>query len=321
MASQNQDKLRAHFEALPDAAHGQGWDALWADSTFLPWDRGNANPALIDLLTSQALHCAPPVSQVPNPSLDAPEDTIPTGLQLPGPIKPDGSRARVLIPGCGKGYDVALFAAHGYDAFGLEISEHAAQAAFVYLANVGRGPLEGEYEAANATRGTDRGKMACFLGDFFSEDWLQVERGEGYDIIYDITVLPAPLLGLKACVDHCLVSMRSSAHASRGLGCSDERPPCSRRYAHLLGVPDTQTTGLGWPAMGAVPCHIYRTVQTARAGHNVRRSRKGCPDRQTQWTRSVGQGCALHATADAPCRRGSRCSSRLCERLAARVDG
>jgi SAM-dependent methyltransferase len=198
MASQNQDKLRAHFEALPDADHGQGWDALWADATFLPWDRGNTNPALIDLLTSQALRCPPPVSPVPNPSLDAPEDAIPTGLQLPGPIKPDGRRARVLIPGCGKGYDVALFAAHGYDAFGLEISEHAARAAFVYLADVGRGPLEGEYGAANATRGIDRGKMACFLGDFFSDDWLQVERGEGYDIIYDITVPPAPLLFLKA---------------------------------------------------------------------------------------------------------------------------
>jgi SAM-dependent methyltransferase len=193
MASQNQDKLREHFQALPEASHGQGWDALWADASFLPWDRGNTNPALIDLLTSQVLHCPPPVSPVPNPSLSAPEDVFSGGLQLPGPIKPDGRRARVLIPGCGKGYDVALFAAHGYDAFGLEISEHAARAAFVYLGNVGEGPLEGEYAAANATRGIDRGKMACLLGDFFSDDWRQVESGEGYDIIYDITVLPASL--------------------------------------------------------------------------------------------------------------------------------
>jgi SAM-dependent methyltransferase len=194
MASQNQDKLRAHFQALPDASHGQGWDSLWADASFLPWDRGNTNPALIDMLSSQALHCPPPVSPVPNPSFGAPEVGLVEGLRLPGPIKPDGSRARVLIPGCGKGYDVALFAAHGYDAFGLEISEHATQAAFVYLADIGKGPLEGEYAAANATRGIDRGKMACLLGDFFTDDWRQVESGNGYDIIYDITVQSAPFL-------------------------------------------------------------------------------------------------------------------------------
>ena len=198
MASQNQDKLRNHFQALPDASHGQGWDALWADASFLPWDRGNSNPALIDLLNSQALHCAPPVSPTPNPSLSAAENAFPEILRLPGPVRPDGSRARVLVPGCGKGYDVALFAAHGYDAFGLEISEHAARAAFVYLANVGSGPLESEYTAANTTRGIDRGKMACLLGDFFSDDWRQVESGEGYDIIYDITVLAAPLLLFQA---------------------------------------------------------------------------------------------------------------------------
>jgi SAM-dependent methyltransferase len=193
MASQNQDKLRAHFQALPDASHGSGWDALWADASFLPWDRGNTNPALIDLLASQAAHCQPPVSPNPNPSLGAPGAAVLGGLQIPGPIKPDGSRARVLIPGCGKGYDVALFAAHGYNAFGLEISEHAVQAAFAYLADIGQGPLEGEYAVANAARGIDRGKMACFLGDFFTEEWRQVDSDNGYDIIYDITVQSAPL--------------------------------------------------------------------------------------------------------------------------------
>lgn len=37
-------------------------------------------------------------------------------------------RKKALIPGCGRGYDVLLFASHGYDAYGLDVSQTAVNA-------------------------------------------------------------------------------------------------------------------------------------------------------------------------------------------------
>jgi len=168
--SQNQDRLRSHFNGYDASAHAQRWDSLWSDGTFLPWDRGHANPALIDTLNQRTSPLLPPSRR------KAPHD---------GP-------ARALVPGCGKGYDVALFAAHGYDAYGLEVSEHAVKAAQDYLADPGDGPLEGEYKISDPS--IDRGATKCVLGDFFDDAWLvQVDGGlgEGFDIIYDNTFLCA----------------------------------------------------------------------------------------------------------------------------------
>ena len=96
----------------------------------------------------------------------------------------------MLIPGCGKGYDVALFAAHGYDAYGLEVSTHAAEAARKYLEDAGKGPLEGEYSVNDEKIGRGATKIVC--GDFFEDEWFKDidgwEGDEGFDIIYDITV-------------------------------------------------------------------------------------------------------------------------------------
>ena len=103
----------------------------------------------------------------------------------------DGKRAKVLIPGCGKGYDVALFSAYGYDAFGLEVSAHAAKAAEQYLANAGHGSLESEY--ADKDNGQGKGKAVCLVGDFFGDGWLKdanVGGDGGLDVIYDTTVRP-----------------------------------------------------------------------------------------------------------------------------------
>jgi protein-L-isoaspartate O-methyltransferase len=101
-----------------------------------------------------------------------------------------------LIPGCGKGYDVALFAAHGYDAYGLEVSTHAAEAAKKYLQDPGKGPLEGEYTLRDEKVG--KGKMEVVVGDYFEDGWLSDVKGwkgdEGFDIIYDITVSLASTL-------------------------------------------------------------------------------------------------------------------------------
>ncbi|KAF2737475.1 S-adenosyl-L-methionine-dependent methyltransferase [Polyplosphaeria fusca] len=164
--TQNQDRLRLHFSSRPDSAHPEGWDALWKDGTFLPWDRGHCNPALIDTLQERTA-------------------TIGT------PLKSDGTRKRALVPGCGKGYDVAVLAARGYDAYGLEISEGAVGTAREWVeGETGQGG-EGEYEVQDEKIG--KGKMQVLLGDFFSDGWVRESGGlgEGFDLIYDITFLCA----------------------------------------------------------------------------------------------------------------------------------
>lgn len=189
MATQNQDRLRTHFSSLDTtpAAQGSGWDSLWESSTFLPWDRGYANPALIDLLSNPS---SPPISSDANPTPGAPSKDAPVkGIELPKPVSKDGKRAKVLVPGCGKGYDVALFSAYGYDAFGLEVSAHAAKAAGQYLPNAGDGSLESEYASKDSGQG--KGRAVCLVGDFFDDSWFKDAgvRGEGgFDVIYDNTV-------------------------------------------------------------------------------------------------------------------------------------
>jgi len=189
MATQNQDRLRTHFSSLETTptAQGSGWDSLWESASFLPWDRGYANPALIDLLANPS---SPPTSSEKNPTPGAPSPSSqPGSIALPKP-KPKpvegGNRKKVLVPGCGKGYDVALLSAYGYDAYGLEVSSHAAKAADVYLKNAGAGSLENEYEGKDG--GAGKGRAVCLVGDFFDDAWLGQTGGGGFDLIYDNTV-------------------------------------------------------------------------------------------------------------------------------------
>ncbi len=184
MATQNQDRLRAHFADHDPSTHPSRWDSLWKDGSFIPWDRGFSNPALIDLLTISP----PPISTAHNASLGAPKTASIENISLPKPLRNDGTQARVLVPGCGKGYDVALFAASGYDVFGLEVSESAVETARKYLEDPGEGPLEGEYKVKDEKVG--KGKTTVVLGDYFKDEWVDgISGGEkGFDIIYDITV-------------------------------------------------------------------------------------------------------------------------------------
>lgn len=190
MATQNQDRLRTHFASLEPttAAQGSGWDALWESASFLPWDRGHANPALIDLLSATAAGAAPPTSTATNPTPGAPSaDAAPVVVELPQAVQA-GRRKKALVPGCGKGYDVKLLSAYGFDAYGLEVSQHAATAADEYIAGAGTGALENEY--AGRDGGAGEGKAVCLVGDFFDDAWVaQTGAGEGgFDIIYDNTV-------------------------------------------------------------------------------------------------------------------------------------
>lgn len=185
MATQNQDRLRTHFASLDSSptSQGSGWDTLWETSTFLPWDRGLPNPALIDLLASPA---APPVSTTPNPTPGAPAvDAPPPVVELPKPVQ-GGKRGKVLVPGCGKGYDVKLFAAYGWDAVGLEVSPHAAKAAEGFLGSAAEDEV---YKVRDGGEGA--GSAVCVVGDFFADGWLAdagVELQGGFDVIYDNTV-------------------------------------------------------------------------------------------------------------------------------------
>jgi SAM-dependent methyltransferase len=188
MATQNQDRLRTHFSSLDTTptAQSSGWDSLWEKADFLPWDRGYANPALIDLLANPS---SPPTSTEQNPTPGAPAPNTPVGsIELPKAVE-GGKRKKVLVPGCGKGYDVALFSAYGYDAYGLEVSAHAARAAEEYLANAGEGNFEKEYSGKDGGQG--KGKGLCLVGDFFDDAWLKdagVQANGEFDIIYDNTV-------------------------------------------------------------------------------------------------------------------------------------
>lgn len=161
--TQNQDRLKLFFDGHADDKHPSRWDELWKAGDFLPWDRGFANPALIDALNERA------------------------ELFGGGGVNADGKRKRALVPGCGKGYDLALLAARGYDAYGIEISENAVKTAEEWLKDPGEGS-EGEYKVKDAKVG--KGVSKVTVGDFFTDDWANVAGGigNGFDLIYDCTV-------------------------------------------------------------------------------------------------------------------------------------
>ncbi len=139
--------LSGQFEPYRIEDHGSRWADLWSKSTT-PWDRGQASPALVDLIENESLRLFEQVKQ----------------------------GRKVLVPGCGTGYDVvylskALKSAYGVTkACGLDIAKEATVAAREYAAK------------QNAT------DAVFYAGDFFN-----VEEGEWhsdcpFDLIYDYTV-------------------------------------------------------------------------------------------------------------------------------------
>lgn len=186
MATSNQDLLHIQSNPLPLASQGPDWDSLWADGTTR-WDRGTPNPAFIDFLRTPS---NPPTSPDVSPTPGAPQPGTYEYMEevhLPAPLKKDGSRRKALVPGCGTGYDVALLASWGYDAYGLEISKHAASKANVFLKGLRVSGLEGLYNIKDKKIG--EGSVQCLLGDYFDDAWVH-EAGcvEGFDIIDDHTV-------------------------------------------------------------------------------------------------------------------------------------
>jgi SAM-dependent methyltransferase len=163
--------MLAHFQGTPSANPaelGNKWGELW-DADFLPWDRGQPNPALVDTLREQRDLLGPP--------------WLETGRRGGAGSR----RKRALVPGCGRGYDVLLLASFGYDAYGLEISatavakcnEFAKQHAHEYPPQPG----------SSSGGGGGVGKVAFIHGDFFDDSWRQqVEGGSTFELLYDYTV-------------------------------------------------------------------------------------------------------------------------------------
>ena len=124
--------------------------------------RGMPNPALTDLLSSQDGYSI----------AEAMSYHIETGIKR---------RRTVLVPGCGRGYDVNLFASFGFDAYGIEISKSAV--------DMCREEQEGnahKYPVQDHSVGA--GKAEFLVGDFFSDAWNRDIGISAFDVIYDYTV-------------------------------------------------------------------------------------------------------------------------------------
>ncbi|KAI1660552.1 S-adenosyl-L-methionine-dependent methyltransferase [Daldinia decipiens] len=159
-------QLVSHFINRSRNNQTSGWTELWNNDKSGFWDRMGPSPALIDWIESQ-----PEISQ-----------------------SSTNSRPIALIPGCGKGYDVVMLALHGFDVYGLEISQKAIEIAEVNAAAQFCEPSSYNFGSSAASRSTTcRGNVKFIQGDFFEAGWEKVvtEDFQGFDLIYDYTFLCA----------------------------------------------------------------------------------------------------------------------------------
>jgi methyl halide transferase len=156
--------IQNFFNRSEDIPTNDKWDTLWHNENT-PWDRGLPSPALVELLKDKHF-----------------------------PLVPEGKKGKALVPGCGRGYDVVLFAGLTGDeqniekAVGLDVSEKAVE--------------EARERHANAP-----GHSEFVTGDFFSdsEDW--IKQGP-YDVVYDYTVSPSTKTANL--VSMCLTSINAT---------------------------------------------------------------------------------------------------------------
>lgn len=169
-------RLLTYFENRDPDTHASHWENLWTDN-FIPFDKGFPSPSLVDLLSTRA-HLPPPQLAPPSGDKARPGQRI--------------RRLRALVPGCGKGYDVLLFASHGYDSYGVESAPSAIKQAEEL--RKGYELKREEYKVWDEKVG--RGEVKYLEGDFFKDEWWEqvcqadTERKTGFDIIYDYTVRP-----------------------------------------------------------------------------------------------------------------------------------
>ncbi|PBP16007.1 thiol methyltransferase [Diplocarpon rosae] len=170
-------RLLSHFTGVTGStAHGTKWDELWNEG-FLPWDRGFPNPALEDLLSA-------PGDLVPISSARIQSSQSESQSQSQSRSK----KKKALVPGCGRGYDVLLLSAFGYDAYGLEFSAKALEEA----RKLEKG-MAGKERYATRKGVEEKGAITWLAGDFFLDGFLESVGGDDakFDLIYDYTFLSA----------------------------------------------------------------------------------------------------------------------------------
>ena len=92
----------------PDSSQTQFWNKRWA-SGKVPWDLGGVPPTLVSFLTRSR------------------------------------TRTRVLIPGCGSGYEVRAFHEAGHDVTAIEFSAPAVARAREVLGSLGNKVIHGDF--------------------------------------------------------------------------------------------------------------------------------------------------------------------------------
>ncbi|KAE8158446.1 S-adenosyl-L-methionine-dependent methyltransferase [Aspergillus tamarii] len=148
------------FKAHSQDNQTAGWSNLWDTDSSNLWDRGMPSPALIDFIEERV-----------------------------NPLTEDGRRKKALVPGCGKGYDVVMLALHGFDVFGLEVSETGASVAREYAQSELHSPQDYNFGSQfKESPGVRKGEVTILQGDFFKRDWESVTQ---FDLIYDYTFLCA----------------------------------------------------------------------------------------------------------------------------------
>ncbi|KAI7233390.1 hypothetical protein KC330_g5425 [Hortaea werneckii] len=227
------ERLRQHFDALPPEKQAGGWNAMW-EQNVTPWDRGEPSPALVDTLQYK----------LPQIEASSSQDTSSNKAHNQQPTR----RKKALVPGCGRGYDVLLLAAYGYDAYGLDTSTLAIQGA----QELAQSPDRATKYPSNNPSGTGPGTATFLEADFFSDDFLtqthspttttttttgpeQPAEPKTFDLIYDYTFLCAlppalrpawskrmsqllsPLGGILICLEFPLKKPPSSGGPPHGL--------------------------------------------------------------------------------------------------------
>ena len=209
----DRETLRQHFNQIAPDQQVNGWNEMWRKKVT-PWDRGTPNPALADTLEAHSQYFG------------------------------GRGKKRALVPGCGRGYDVFLLTAHGYDAFGLDSSPLAIESAQALVGAEGHG----EEQRYPLHKGVEsRGQATFVKGDFFADEFLAETDGGGtFDLIYDYTFLCAlpPALRPKwakrmselLAEDGCLVCVEFPLQKEPRMG----GPPhglTKELYEELLGRP------------------------------------------------------------------------------------
>lgn len=168
--AENRQRLTSHFTQYQGTKYLDGWEKLWSEKSFLPWDRGLPNPALEEVLSQRTELIGHPVVE---------RDS-------------GNTRKKALVPGCGRGVDVLLLSSFGYDAIGLECSPSAVDE----CRRLQQESIQ-DYPVRDAKIG--RGRVQFFVGDFFKDDWRDNSGYVGkFDLIYDYTVSDVkPGKGLK----------------------------------------------------------------------------------------------------------------------------